>query len=78
MTAPNLGNNESSKWVAKLSSGPANATVIVRAQSKSDAKNLIFNQFLGIQPSEISWDSAPTFWVVMHSIHPLDQESHEA
>lgn len=63
-----------STWKAILSSGGANGEVSVSASSKSDAKNIIFDQFLGLLTSSIIWDKQPTFWVVMHDIFELKDE----
>jgi hypothetical protein len=61
-------------WKASLSSGEALGTALVAADSCSEAKSIIFNQFLGLEKSSIVWYGQPSFWVLCLSLQPEHQQ----
>lgn len=56
--------SELQPWYVLFHSGDAVGEVIVSATSTGAAKNSAFNQFLGLEKSNIIWRGEPTFWVV--------------
>lgn len=67
-------------WKARLKSGEADGTALVRGDSVAQVKNSIFNQFLSLEKSSIAWIGQPTFWVLCLGVQSVDQaeDAHEA
>jgi len=61
-------------WKASISSGEAVGTALIKAESIAQAKNSLFNQFLGLEESQIMWQGQPTFWVVCLSMQQFPQQ----
>lgn len=61
-------------WKVELCSDKAQGFAIVEASSKSAAKNSAYNQFLGLEKSNITWDSKPTHWVMCKQIELVEPQ----
>lgn len=58
-------------WKASLKSGEATGTALISADNLAQAKNSVFNQFLGLEESSIAWVGQPTFWILCLSLQPI-------
>lgn len=56
-------------WKASLKSGEATGTALIIAETLAQAKNSVFNQFLGLEESSIAWVGQTTFWVLCLDLH---------
>lgn len=60
-------------WQVSFISGEAKGYVWVNADSASAAKNSAFNQFLGLEKTDIMWTGTPTFWAKCVSVKKVEE-----